>query len=172
MDILFNTRNHWTIFQQNLLIDLMYQINSTDKSFRSYKLKTKDLTAQKRMSLSQIHIDTAILLNRTYEIDEGERLVQISILSSISFFKNEGIIEVTIAPFMKSYFLKLKEKYTLISIKSLLSLKSIYAKKLYKWLKNAKEKELVFEISRIKKELSIENKYQDYSTFKKRSKVS
>ncbi len=167
IDILFNTRNHWTAFQINLLITLIHKVKKEDTSFKTYSIKAKDILPHK-MSFSQLKVETHKLLSRTYEVNDNKRVCQLAIISSIAFRKGEGIIEIIIHNLIKSYFLELKENYNIVSLKSLLSFKSIYSKKLYYWLKENRIEDHVVEIQNMKQYLGIEEKYSDYNTFKKR----
>lgn len=167
MDILFNTKNHWSLFQINLLTTLIHKVKKEDNAFKIYNIKAKEIIPSK-MSFSELKISTLKLINRTYELNQNNKTYQISIISSIAFRRGEGILEIIIHPLIKHHFLNLKEKYTLISIKSLLSFKSIYSKKLYCWLKKNKEDIFIFNIQNMKQEFGIEERYSDYNTFKKR----
>lgn len=166
IDILFNTRNHWTEFQINLLITLIHKVKKDDNVFKTYPIKAKEIIPYK-MSFIELKEATLKLLNRTYEVSQNNRIYQVAIVSSIAFRRGEGVLEIILHPIIKSYFLELKEKYTLISIKYLLSFKSTYSKRLYIWLKEDREN-FIFDIQNMKQQFGIEERYSDYNTFKKR----
>ena len=166
IDILFNTRNHWTEFQINLLITLIHKVKKDDNAFKIYPIKAKEIIPYK-MSFIDLKKSTLKLLNRSYELSQNNRIYQVAIVSSITFRRGEGILEIILHPIIKSYFLELKEKYTLVSIKYLLSFKSTYSKRLYIWLKENREN-FIFDIQNMKQQFGIEERYSDYNTLKKR----
>lgn len=167
LDILFSTRYDWTRFQINLLTTLIHKVKKEDNSFKIYNIKAKDVLPNK-MSFTELKRSTLKLLYRTYELKQNNRIHQVAIISSISFRKGEGILEIVFHPLIKSYFLHLKEKYTLVSIQSLLSFKSIYSKKIYVLLKQNNLDSITFHIQNMKQQFGIEEQYSDYNTFKKR----
>lgn len=166
IDLLFESRKQWTDFQINLLISLIYKVGKKDPLLKIYKIKAKDILFHKQ-SLEELKAETKVFISQTYEIKTINKLTQLSIFSSISFIIGEGIIEITLHPLFKTYFLSLKENYTLITLKYLLNFKSIFSKKIYLFLKKTNEG-VSISIEELKAKLKLEEAYQDYNTFKRR----
>jgi len=167
LDLLFDTRKHWSDFQINLLIDLINKVEKQDIESKVYQIKAKNVLFNK-LSFDELRIETQFFLSRIYEVQTVNRLTQLSILSSITFIIGKGLIEVKLHPLFKAYFLELKERYTLVTIKNLLSFKSIFSKKLYLLLKKSNEINFTITINKLKEELDLIASYRDYNTFKKR----
>ena len=164
IDLLFESRKQWTDFQINLLITLIYKVEKQDVPF--YKIKAKDILFSKR-SLEELKHETEVFLFQIYEVQTSNKLTQLPMFSSVGFIIGEGIIEVTLHPFFKAYFLSLKEKYTLITLRNLLSFKSNFSKKIYLLLKK-RGAETSISIDDLRKEFHLQIAYRDYNTFKKR----
>ena len=167
IDLLFETKKYWSDFQINLLMVLIYKVEKQDAAFKTYKLKAKDILIE-RLSFEELRSETQSFLKKTYEIQIGNKLVQLPIFSSIAFIKGEGMIEVGLHPIFKTYFLELKEEYTLITLKNLLKFKSIFSKNIYLFLKETNEVITIVTIDQLKEYLSLTEAYRDYNTFKKR----
>ena len=167
IDLVFDSQKHWSDFQINLLITLIYKVNKKDSASKIYQLKAKDILIEK-FSFEQLKAETQSFFKPIYEIQKGNKLIQLPLFSTITFIIGEGVIEIRLHSICKDYFIELKEKYTLITLKSLLKFKSIFSKKLYLLLKKYNEDPISFSILELKKYLSLENAYRDYNTFKKR----
>lgn len=167
IDLLFETRRSWTDFQINFLIALIYKVEKKDRVFKPYTLKAKDILVEK-LSFEELKIETQSLLSQTYEVQIGNHLTQLSIFSSITYIIGESIVEINLHPLFKTYFLHLKDNYTLVTLKNLLKFKSIFSKKMYLILKKSKEAVVNLTIEMLKDELYLKESYQDYNTFKKR----
>ena len=167
IDLLFKCRKHWSAFQINLLVTLIYKVEKQDVAFKLYKIKAKDVLVEK-LSFEELKAETYSFLSTIYEVEIDNKLSQLSIFSNISFIIGEGIIEINLHPIFKNYFWKLKENYTLITLKNVLNFKSIFSKRVYLFLKKSNQKIIQITITDLKKQLNLEEAYQDYNTFKKR----
>ena len=167
IDLLFETRKHWSNFQINTLIALIYKVEKEDSAFKSYKLKAKDILV-KKLSFEELKSETQSFLYQNYETQVGNKLTQLPLFSSIVFIIGEGIVEVSLHPLFKAYFLELKERYTLVTLMNLLKFKSRFSKKLYLIFIKSNQKCIEVTIAKLKEELDLTTSYQDYNTFKKR----
>ena len=167
INLLFETRKHWSDFQINLLINLIHKVEKDDKAFNSYKLKAKNILIEK-LSFEELKLETQSFLNQHYEIEVRGRLTQLPLFLSITFIRGEGVIEVSLHPLFKIYFLELKEKYTLVTLKNILKFKSLFSKKIYLFLKKTNQRCIKITIDELKGQLGLITSYRDYNTFKKR----
>ena len=167
IDLIFENRKDWSDFQINLLILLIHKVEIQDSVFNLYKLKAKDILVRK-LSFEEFKHETKPFLSQIYEIEIENRLIQLPLFLSISFIIGEGIIEINLHNLFKAYFLELKEKYTLVTLKNILKFKSIFSKKLYLYLKNYDQKYTEITIDELKDKLDLSTSYRDYNTFKKR----
>jgi plasmid replication initiation protein len=108
------------------------------------------------------------LIGKVYEIEEADRLLQISILSEAVYIKGKGIIEVRFTPSLKPYLLQLKQHFTATPLKYILSFKSVHSMRIYEMLHQFKSTGFFVEkVQKLKYRLKIEDKYASYSAFKK-----
>jgi plasmid replication initiation protein len=167
IDLLFETRKQWSDFQIHLLLELIHKVEQGDNSYKVYKVKAKDILFQK-ISFETLQIETQIFFHKVYLVTDTNRLTQVSIFSSVTFLVGEGIIEIVLPPLIKTYFLALKNQYTLVTIKNILNFKSLYSKKLYLILKGFEEENITITVEDLKNQLNVTEVYRDYNTFKKR----
>ena len=92
IDLIFETRKHWSDFQINLLVTLIYKVEKQDVVFKSYKIKAKDVLF-KKLSFDELKLETQSFLFKIYEVQTSNKLTQLSIFSSLTFIIGEGIIE-------------------------------------------------------------------------------
>jgi plasmid replication initiation protein len=72
------------------------------------------------------------LLTKAIEFHDKEgNFIQASFISSAKYFKNKGIIEITVSYLLRPYLINLREKYTTFQLVSSLILSSKFAKRIY-----------------------------------------
>jgi plasmid replication initiation protein len=120
------------------------------------------------MLYGKLRQETKALISKVYEIEEPDRLLQISILSEAIYLKGKGIIEVRFTPALKPYLLQLKQHFTATPLKYVLSFKSVHSIRIYEMLQQFKSTGFYVEkVEKLKYRLKIEDKYKSYSAFKK-----
>ena len=170
---LINARYEMTAFQKKIVLYLISQIEPDDEAFKTYTIYVKDFISitesKSKMLYSKLRKETKALISKVYEIDEPERLLQISMLSSAEYLKGKGMIKVSFDPNLKPYLLQLKKQFTVVPLKDILGFRSIHSMRIYEMLQQFKSTGLlVVKIEDLKYRLGVENKYSDYNTFKKR----
>lgn len=149
-----------------ILTKLFYNNKKT-----TFTIKAKDIIGdiEPRMTFANIQQETLSLLHKIYEIDERQRLLQTTILSSVEFSKGQGLITLIVSPALIPYLQQLKKEYSLISIQDLIGFQSIYAIKMYLMLlKQNRGVAFKIRIDDLKAHFEIANQYKDYNTFKNR----
>ena len=170
---LINARYEMTAFQKKVVLYLISQIQPDDEDFKTYTLNVKDfvsLTESKsKMLYNKLRKETKSLISKVYEIDEPDRLLQISMLSSAQYIKGKGMIRVSFDPNLKPYLLQLKKHFTIVPLKYVLGFKSIHSIRIYEMLQQFKGTGfLIIKLNELKFKLGLENRYRDYNTFKQR----
>ena len=167
--ILFH-RFEFTFFQKKLFISILSKLPTEGtKSRYIFQFKARDMMVdvEPKMTYEQLQIETYQLTNRIYQIDEPKRLLQVSLLSSTSFLKGTGVVEVVLSRAILPYLLILRKSYRLQILNHVLGFKSIYSIKIYlTLLKKDGNDSMKWNIEQLKTHL--DNNYKDYNTFKKR----
>lgn len=169
---LINARYEMTAFQKKILLYIISMIQSDDEDFKRYRIHVKDFVSEtdykSKMLYGKLRQETKALISKVYEIEEPDRLLQISIISEAVYLKGQGIIEVRFTPSLKPYLLQLKQHFTATPLKYILSFKSVHSMRIYEMLHQFKSTGFFVErVEKLKYRLKIEDKYTSYSAFKK-----
>ena len=170
---LINARYDMTAFQKKILLYIIAKIQPDDKDFQDYTINVKDFVEdanyKSKMLYDKLRKDTKALISKVYEIEEPDGLLQVSILAKAKYMKNKGQINVSFAPDLKPYLLQLKEQFTSTPLRYLLNFKSVHSIRIYEMLQQFKSTGFfVIGIEDLKYRLSLEDKYQTYTLFKRR----
>ncbi|NJN76902.1 MAG: replication initiation protein [Saprospiraceae bacterium] len=169
---LINARYEMTAFQKKILLYIISMIQPDDEDFKQYTINVKDFVSdtdyKSKMLYGKLRQETKALIGKVYEIEEADRLLQISILSEAVYLKGKGIIQVRFTPSLKPYLLQLKQHFTATPLKYILSFKSVHSMRIYEMLHQFKSTGFFVEkVEKLKYRLKIEEKYESYSAFKK-----
>ena len=169
---LINARYEMTAFQKKILLYIISMIQPNDEDFKTYSLHVRDFVSdidyKSKMLYGKLRQETKSLIGKVYEIEETDRLLQISILSEAIYVKGKGVIEVKFTPALKPYLLQLKKHFTATPLKYILSFKSVHSMRIYEMLQQFKSTGFFVEkVHTLKHRLKIEHKYESYSAFKK-----
>ena len=169
---LINARYEMTMLQKKLLLMLISKIRREDDDFKVYKIRVKDFKGTAGLSSTQIYSKlkkaTEGLMSIVFKIKKETGELQISILSSAEYFKGRGLMELCFDPKLKPYLLQLKEQFTQIPIKQVMTLKSVYAIRLFEMLQQYKSTGFfITKVDALRYKLGLEKKYKSYNLFKK-----
>lgn len=169
---LINARYEMTAFQKKILLYIISMIQPDDEDFKQYTINVKDFVSEtdykSKMLYGKLRQETKALIGKVYEIEEADRLLQISILSEAVYLKGKGVIQVRFTPSLKPYLLQLKQHFTATPLKYILSFKSVHSMRIYEMLHQFKSTGFFVEkVEKLKYRLKIEEKYESYSAFKK-----
>ncbi len=169
---LINARYEMTAFQKKILLYIISMIQPDDEDFKPYSINVKDFVSEvdykSKMLYGKLRQETKALIGKVYEIEEPDRLLQISILSEAIYLKGKGVIQVRFTPSLKPYLLQLKQHFTATPLKYILSFKSVHSMRIYEMLHQFKSTGFFVEkVETLKYRLKIEEKYSSYAAFKK-----
>ena len=170
---LINARYDMTAFQKKILLYIIAKIQPEDKDFQNYTINVKDFVDEadykSKMLYDKLRKDTKALISKVYEIEEPDGLLQVAILAKAKYIKNKGQIQVAFAPDLKPHLLQLKEQFTATPLRYLMSFKSAHSIRIYEMLQQFKSTGyFIISIEELKHRLSLENKYNTYTLFKRR----
>lgn len=169
---LIHARYEMTSLQKKVLLMLISKIQPEDIDFKPYRIRARDFLEAADLKSTQIYsklkVATQGLLSKVFTIKKPKGILQITILSSAEYFEGRGIMELCFDPKLKPYLLQLKQQFTILPLKQILSLKSVYAIRIYEMLQQFKSTGFfVTKVEDLKYKLGIEDKYRSYNLFKR-----
>lgn len=170
---LIEANSRLNLVEQKIILCLASNIEPHDKDFKTYRFPIKKFHhllelkgSTKYTELSKI---TKELLSKVIEIRRGEEVIQVSWLSSATYNKNKGIIDMRFDPLLKPFFLELSNQFTSYKLANIVKLKSTYAIRLYELLKQYEDiKERTISLENLRYYLDAMDLYIKYGNFKQR----
>lgn len=171
-------RYEMSYLEKNILYCVLSQIEKDTKMNEIFLVSAKEIAANgEKVQYEQIRKATEKLLSRVLEgtLPNGNML-QVTFISHAEYVKNMGVIQIGISPMILPFFQDLKSKFTTFDLEIALSLKSVYAKRIYEILnmyKNFENKTFVLDVKEFKRMLNIidaktgKDKYETFSLLKK-----
>jgi len=169
---LIHARYEMTALQKKVLLMLISKIQPDDGDFKTYRIRAKDFLEAADLKSTQIYsklkVATEGLLSKVFYIKKPTGVLQITILSSAEYFEGRGLMELCFDPKLKPYLLQLKEQFTIMPLKQVLSLRSVYSIRIYEMLQQFKSTGFfITKVDDLKYKLGLEDKYKSYNLFKK-----
>ena len=161
--------------EQKLILTLASMVQPEDEDFKPYKFKISDfmclLGVDTKTKYTEIPKITKELMKKVFEIEDGDILIQTAWLSSATYKKGTGLVELEFSPRLKPYMIKLNGLFTQYKLGNILSMKSKYSPRIYEILKCNEFKRqgyIEIEIDDLRKLLKAENIYPKYNDFKRK----
>lgn len=172
---IMNSSYDLSLEEQKLILTLASMVQPSDEDFKPYRFKISEfmnlLGVDTKTKYTEVPKITKELMKKVFEIDEDDELIQISWLSSATYKKGRGLVELEFSPKLKPYMLKLNSMFTQYKLSNILSMKSKYSPRIYEILKCNEFKKQGFielEIDELRKLLKVENIYPRYNDFKRK----
>ncbi|HEY5535229.1 MAG TPA: replication initiation protein [Ignavibacteria bacterium] len=172
---IMNSSYDLNLEEQKLILTLASMVQPEDKEFKPYIFKISEfmklLGVSNQCKYTETPKITKELMKKVFEIEENDTLIQTAWLSSATYKKGTGMVELEFSPRLKPYMLQLKEKFTQYKLGNILAMKSKYSPRIYEILKcNEFKKQgyIEIEINELKKILNSDNVYPRYYDFKRR----
>lgn len=126
-------RYDFTACQLDIMFMLLACLNEKDESSKLYNIRVKDIEVitGRQWNYQQVSEATEGLLGRVYEIQMPQGLRQLVLFSYVQYVEGTGGFDVKINPDARQYFFDLKNNFTVLQLKSLLTCSSKHAKRLY-----------------------------------------
>lgn len=171
---IMNSSYDLSLEEQKLILTLASMVQPEDEEFKPYIFRISDfmelLGVDTKTKYTEIPKITKELMKKVFEIEEGNKLIQIAWLSSATYEKGTGFVELEFSPKLKPYMLKLNSMFTQYKLANILSMKSKYSPRIYEFLKcNEFKKQgyIDIEIDDLRKLLKTENIYPRFYDFKR-----
>lgn len=161
--------------EQKIILTLASMVQPEDEDFKPYTFRITDfmelLGVETKTKYTEIPKITKELMKKVFEIGEGKKVTQIAWLSSATYEKGSGMVELEFSPRLKPYMLKLNTMFTQYKLANILSMKSKYSPRIYEILKcNEFKKQgyIDIELDELRKLLKVENIYPLYANLKQK----
>lgn len=157
--------------QLDILFMLLASIDTKDEINKEYFINVKDITliTGRKHNYSKLREEIGNLVGKLFEIENTETLKQITLFREVTYYKGTGILGIIINESARHLFFNLKEEFTWIPLKPVLTLKSKYAKRLYtialQWKRRGYNE---YTLEEFKYMLGCENQYNTISQFKEK----
>lgn len=162
-----------TAREQKIILTMVSMIEPSDKDFKDYMISIRDfhemLGLEGREHYTEIKSVVESLMTKVVEIPlEDKGWLMTHWVSTARYIDGSGVIQLRFAPELKPYLLQLKTVFTSYKLNNILSLKSVYAIRLYelmkKWQQIAQWK---CSVDSLREKLGASNKsYNLYGNFK------
>lgn len=126
-------RYDFSACQLDVMFMILASLDEADDERKEYHIRVKDieLITGRKWNYQQLKESTEDLGGRVFEIETAKSLKQIWLFSKVEYYTGEGTFGVKINPDARQYFFELKNNFTLLELKSVLSCTSKHAKRLY-----------------------------------------
>ncbi len=164
--------------EQKFILYMVSLIKHDDEDFKFYRVKINEfekilnLEGKKWGSIYQVVKDIVLNLNDKPLIiakDGGRKQQIINWIASAEIEMGTGIIEFEFSEKLKPYLLQLKSHFTKYNLDNILQLKSGFSIRMYELLKSHQfQGKVEYDLEELKTLLGVDDKYDEYTDFKKR----
>ena len=126
-------RYDFSACQLDILFMLLASLNEADEVGKEYHIRVKDieLITGRKWNYDQLRTSTENLLSRVFEIQMPKGLRQIVLFNVVQYLDGTGSFYVKINEEARPYFFDLKNNFSFLELKSVLSCTSKHAKRIY-----------------------------------------
>lgn len=171
---IMNSSYDLSLQEQKLILTLASMVQPQDAEFKAYNFKINEfmklLEVDDKSKYTEIPQITKKLMQKVFEIQEGDKLIQTAWLSSAIYQKGTGMVTLKFSPDLKPYMLQLSKLFTQYKLVNILSMKSKYSIRLYEILKAnefKKQDYIEIEVEDLRRLVKAENIYPRYNDFKR-----
>ena len=126
-------RYDFSACQLDVLFMLLASLDESDEVGKEYHIRVKDieLITGRKWNYQQLREGTEDMMSRVFEIQMSQGLRQIVLFTDVQYLDGTGSFFMKINDSARPYFFDLKNNFTLLELKSVLSCTSKHAKRLY-----------------------------------------
>jgi plasmid replication initiation protein len=126
-------RYDFSACQLDILFMLLATLDESDELGKEYHIRVKDieLITGRKWNYQQLREGTEDMMSRVFEIQMPQGLRQIVLFTTVQYLDGTGSFYMKINEDARPYFFDLKNNFTLLELKSVLSCSSKHAKRLY-----------------------------------------
>jgi len=119
--------------QLDVLFMLLASLDESDEVGKEYHIRVKDieLITGRKWNYQQLREGNENMMSRVFEVQKPQGLRQIVLFAAVQYLDGTGSFYMKINEDARPYFFDLKNNFTLLELKSVLSCTSKHAKRLY-----------------------------------------
>lgn len=132
-NVITSGRYDFTACQLDVLFLLLASLEKNDAPNKSYDLYVRDIEiiTGRKWNYQQLQEATEDMGSRMFIIETEKSLKQLWLFGSFEYMKGQGYFTAEISQQARPYFFELKNNFTRLQLKAVLSCSSKYAKRLY-----------------------------------------
>lgn len=171
---LITARYDMSATEQNIVCMLLAQLKQDDPLNKIYPIYVKDIEeiTTRKVDYQKVRKSARKLLSRIYTFQDRGDTLEVCMISSVRYIHGAGIIKVGISSEVRPYLFDLKKCFTTYGFRMFMSLKSKYAKRIYKMLSQFRSTGIMYiSVDELKSRLYLldrktgKEQYQQWSTF-------
>ncbi len=168
-----NARYDLSTIQVKILLHMISKIDHTKDRLDTITISVQEFKKITGISTtaiySRINVELDNFLKKTIYNKFDGGLINTTIIAGYTYNNGLGKFNIDFSPTLTPYLLQLKTNFTVIDIRSLLQLKSIYAIRFYEFCKESERiGTFKFEVEKLKDILGLADRYAKYTDFRKR----
>lgn len=168
---IINARFDITAIQMKVFLKVIASIDQSQEDMTEVNISVKELQTFIGSESKNIYAylqDELTKLRKKDLFYEDDRIrLEASFFSSIIYHKKEGYFTFEFSKNIKPFLLQIKDNFTVLDIRNLLYLDSIYAIRFYEYCKEFERfKHFEFDVEELKEKFGLSKRYKNYFDFK------
>lgn len=160
-NVITSARYDYTACQMDIFFYLLSQLGRHDEPNHEYLLHIKDIEqlTGRQWNYQQLREATADMGSRLFEIDSDQSYQQLWMFQRVEYLKGKGCLQIQLAEPIRPFLFNLKENFTSYELHSALKLSSKYAKRIYQFVSQWKDKDStpIIQLDSFKEMLSLKD---------------
>lgn len=128
-----SARYDFNACQMDILFMLLALINNTDLPDKAYSIYLKDIEiiTGRSWNYQQLKLATEEMGSKMFSVQTVQKELQIWLFQGVEYQDGKGYFDITISQIARPFLFNLKNNFTVMQVKSALTCRSKYAKRLY-----------------------------------------
>lgn len=168
---IINARFDITTVQMKVFLKIIATIDQSKADISEVQISVAELQKFVGRTSKNIHKylqeELVKLKQRNIYFEDENIRLDTNLLSSIIYYKKQGYFTFEIPKALKPFLLQIKENFTVLDIRNMLFLESIYAMRFYEYCKEFERfKTFEIDVEELKERFGIADRYKNYFDFK------
>jgi plasmid replication initiation protein len=160
-NVITSARYDYSSCQMDILFYLISQLGRHDDPNHEYLLHIKDIEqlTSRQWNYQQLREATADMGSRMFEVESEQSYKQLWMFQRVEYLKGKGCVQIQLAEPIRPFLFNLKENFTSYELHSALKLSSKYAKRIYQFVSQWKDKDATptYSLDEFKQMLSLKD---------------
>ncbi len=170
---IINAKFDISAVQMKIFLHMIASIDQAKDSIPIIKITVKDFQKLTGINSNNIYayVEKEAMKMREKRIffSNNKITFDANLISAFVYYKDEGYFTLEIPQALHPFLLQIKENFTVLDIRNILQLDSIYAMRFYEFCKEYERfGKFKFEVEELKNILGLSNRYKNYFDFKKK----